>query len=168
MRPVTAWVAAAVLSLPSGVAAQVEAGASLSVSDVGGATFGLAVRLGTVVYDGSDWSFRIEAVGDVFFPECDVVECDALGGEVNLLMQRRYGGRYQAYVGARWMYEKVTLVQDNNQVFDGDDWGINLLLGNRLSSSSRVQPFIEVRISLMRELADQFAFSGGVRVPLGG
>jgi len=96
------------------------------------------------------------------------VECDALGGEVNLLMQRRFGGRYQAYVGAGWMYEKVTLVQDNNEVFDGDDWGINLLLGNRLSSSSRVQPFIEIRISLMRELADQLAFSGGVRVPLGG
>ena len=71
-------------------------------------------------------------------------------------------------MGGGWIYEKVTLEQANNQIFDGNDWGINLLVGNRLSSSSRAQPFIEVRVSLMQELTNQLAFSGGVRVPLGG
>jgi len=156
------------LLVPGRVEAQVDAGLSGAISDIRGGTFGVAARLAVAAYSGAEWEFTVEGVGDLFFPPCDAVECDMYGLEFNLLAERRYARRYAVYFGVGAIYENATLEQDGSQVFEGDDWGLNLLLGNRLPTATEVEPFFEIRLSLMQELTNQVAFAAGIRVPLGG
>jgi len=153
---------------PSAASGQIAVGMNGSISDIRGGTFGVAGRVAVVALTADEWRFALEGVAQVFFPPCDNVDCDLVGVELNLLGERQLGGRFSAYLGAGVIYEDAKLQGDDLQVFDGDDWGLNLLVGNRLQANERIQPFLEVRLSLMQEQSNQFGFAAGIRVPLGG
>ncbi len=161
-------VAAFFMAPGSEASAQVELGANGSLTNIQGSSFGIAGRLGVVAKKGSTWDVVVEGVGEAIFPSCAAADCSVVGGQLNFLWQRAYHGLYRGYGGFGVVYQSVTVEQDGGQVFDGTDWGVSLILGNRLVTSSPFEPFIEVRLTSMHKLKDQGSLAAGFRIALGG
>jgi len=163
----TAFLAAGLI-LPSGSEAHGQAfvGAHGSVIDVGGATWGLGARAGAVLHRGTDFSIALEGVGEYLWAPCETYECDLVAFQGNFLVRRRVVSTTEAYLGLGVMFQDYTLEADESKI-DGDDFGLNIIIGTQAGGPSSVRPFLEVRFSLMDELENQFGASLGLRVPLG-
>jgi len=154
------------LSPNSRVDAQVFVGAHGSAVDVRGATWGIGARLGVVVLESYNFTMALEGVGEYLFPPCDRFDCKAVAFQGNLLFRRQVVSYAEAYGGIGVMYQDFTLEQ-GEVMEEGDDLGLNLLVGTQAGSPGGVRPFLEVRFTFMDELANQFGASFGLRVPLG-
>ena len=161
------FVAGSLILLPQSRAdAQVFVGASGSLNDVGGATFGLGARVGVVLYSSPGITVAMEGVGEYLFPPCDVVDCDAISFQGNLLARRQVASYAEAYAGLGFVYQDFTLENDDLK-FEGNDVGFSILMGTQSGQPGGIRPFLEVRISFMDELENQAGASLGIRVPLG-
>jgi len=154
-----------ILSSGSEAHAQVFVGAHLSVNDLEGATWGVGARAGAVLHRGVDFSIALEGVGEYLWPPCESFECDALAFQGNFLARRRVVSTAEAYLGLGLMYQNYTLEKDETQT-DGDDFGLNIIVGTQAGQASGVRPFLEVRFTIMDELENQFGAAFGLRVPV--
>ena len=145
---------------------QVFVGAHGTGVDVRGATWGFGARLGVVVRQSRDFIVAFEGVGEYLYPPCDRFECNAKAFQGNVLIRRQVVSSAEAYGGVGVMYQDFSLEQGETKE-EGDDLGLNLLVGTQAGSPGGVRPFLEVRFSIMDELANQFGASFGLRVPLG-
>jgi hypothetical protein len=157
---------ALILASQSEVRAQVFVGANASVIDVRGATFGLGARVGAVVSESPDFTLVLEGVGEYLFPPCDRVDCSATAFQGNLLFLRQVASYVEAYGGFGILQQSFTLEKDEVKD-EGDDLGLNFILGTHAGPPGGARPFLEVRLSVMDELTNQFGVSFGLRVPLG-
>ena len=146
--------------------AQVYVGPHASIIDVRWATFGLGARLGAVLGRSGGMTYALEGVAEYLFPPCDVVECDAVSFQGNLLVRRRMVSSAEAYAGVGITYQDFSLESDD-AAFDGNDIGLNLIVGTQSGQPGAIRPFLEVRATFMDELQNQFGASFGLRVPVG-
>lgn len=155
------------MAAPSESAAQLELGVHGSINDIGRTATGVGGRVGAVVRNGLDLQLVLEGSVDTYFPDCTLADCSVVGAQVHLLVQRRFGSIYQGYLGFGAVFQDFTL-EDDGQTLVGDDYGITLLVGNRFRPGGAVEPFVEVRFSIMDELQNQAGFAAGLRIPIGG
>lgn len=163
---VAAIAAALSMSAPSEGAGQVQVGAHVSISDVGRDAPGLGARLSAGVGRTETLQVIAEAAFDVYFPSCSEVDCDAYGVLLSFLVQSRTPRFYQLYGGVGGVYQELT-IQHNDQLFDGNDWGVAALIGNRFNAGGPVEFFIELRLTLMNESVNQKGLAGGARIRVG-
>jgi hypothetical protein len=128
---------------------------------------GLGARAGVVLRNQRDFVLVLEGVGEYLWPSCDIADCGATQFQGNLIGRMRLPSFGEAYGGMGLAYQKFT-VDDGEQTYKGDDWGLNLLVGSQAGSPGGTRPFIEVRYSFMRDVSNQFGLSLGVRLPVGG
>jgi len=147
--------------------AQIELGGAASVSNIRGGTFGLGGRVGIPIRESLRMGVRLEAAVDYYWPSCSVVDCDAIGTQLDVVFQNRIGGRGDIYFGAGATYQSVTLEQDDQTVAEGDAWGANFVLGSRYASQTALRPFIEVRWTVLNDIDNQWAVLFGATVALG-
>jgi hypothetical protein len=147
--------------------AQVFVGAHGSINDVRGATWGVGARLGVILRESYDFTVALEGVGEYFFPPCDLVDCSAVGFQGNVLFRRQVVSYAEAYGGFGVVYQDFTL-ENGDLKEEGDDLGVNLIVGTQAGEPGGVRPFLEVRLTFMDELANQVGASFGLRVPVGG
>jgi hypothetical protein len=128
---------------------------------------GLGARAGVVLRNQRDFVLVLEGVGEYLWPSCDIADCGATHFQGNFIGRMRLPSFGEAYGGMGLAYQKFT-VDDGEQTYKGDDWGLNLLVGSQAGSPGGTRPFIEVRYSFMRDVSNQFGLSLGVRLPVGG
>jgi len=128
---------------------------------------GLGARAGVVLRNQRDFVLVLEGVGEYLWPSCDIADCGATHFQGNFIGRIRLASFGEAYGGMGLAYQKFT-VDDGEQTYKGDDWGLNLLVGSQAGSPGGTRPFIEVRYSFMRDVSNQFGLSLGVRLPVGG
>ncbi len=148
-------------------AAQIELGGAASVSNIRGGTFGLGGRLGVPVRESFNMGVRLEAAVDYYWPSCSLVDCDAIGTQLDVVFQNRIGGRADTYFGAGATYQSYTLEQDDQTVLEGDAWGANFVVGSRYVGRTALGPFVEVRWTLLDDIDNQWAVLFGATVALG-
>jgi len=146
--------------------AQVFVGASGSINDVGGATFGIGARVGVVLHSSPEITVAMEGVGEYLFPPCDVVDCDAISIQGNIIARRQVASYAEAYAGLGVVYQDFTL-EDGELKHEGDDLGFSILVGTQSGQPGGIRPFLEVRFSFMDELENQAGAALGIRLPVG-
>ena len=162
-----AVVAAALIQVSTNEAgAQVEISGTASIADIRGGTFGLGARFGVPVRRSLEFTVRLEAGVDYYFPDCGV-DCDVVGSQLDLIFQNRLGGRALVYYGLGGSFQKLTLKDDLGTLIDGGFWGFNLVLGGRYNEGEAVQPFLEIRWTGLEEIDNQFALTLGATLGAG-
>lgn len=165
--PAAVLAAALIQASTNEAEAQVELSGTASVVNIRGGSFGLGARLGIPVRRSLEFTVRLEAGVDYYFPDC-AVDCDVVGSQLDLIFQNRLGGRALVYYGAGGSFQSITLQDDLGELIDGDFWGVNLVLGGRYNEGETVQPFIEIRWTGLEEIDNQLALTLGVTVGAGG
>lgn len=172
MKPVkqllfTLVVAGSLCLLPSSQAeAQLYVGAHGSLSEVNRTAWGLGGRLGTVIHQSPELTLAVEGVGEYLWPSCDLVDCNAVVLQANLLARRGVANYAEVYAGLGVVYENFTIEDDQNR-HKGDDLGFGVLAGTQSGQPGSVRPFLEVRYTWMGDLENQAGVSLGIRVPVG-
>ena len=146
--------------------APVSLGAHASLSDIRGGTWGFGGRFAAEVHESYALAWDVELVQEYFMPNCPSFDCNAHSSQLNLLARRTISSMASAYAGAGVAYQRFALEQGAERV-EGDDWGINLILGARAAVASAVQPYLEVRFTFKDELRNETATSFGLRFPIG-
>lgn len=161
-------VAAALLHVSTSEArAQVELSGAASVVNISGGAFGLGGRIGVPVRQSPQFTVRLEAGIDYYFPDC-AVDCDLVGGQLDVVFQDRLGWRALVYYGLGASFQHATLQNDSGVIAEGDYWGFNVLAGGRYNPEASVQPFIEIRWTGLEEIKNQFALTLGATLIAGG
>ncbi len=145
---------------------QASVGAHATISDIRGSTWGFGGRFAAEIRESYAVAWDVEGVFDYFMPDCPTFDCNAKSFQLNLLARRTISSMASAYAGAGVAYQRFALEQGAQRV-EGDDWGINLILGARAAVTRAVQPFLEVRFTFKDELRNETATSFGLRVPIG-
>ena len=101
-------------------------------------------------------------------PGSELVDCDVVGSQLDLIFQNRLGGRALVYYGLGGSFQSITLEDDLGELIDGDFWGFNLVFGGRYNEGETVQPFLEIRWTGLEEIDNQFALTLGATVAVGG
>jgi len=160
-------VAVAMLHVNGGeAAAQVEVTGTASIISVRGTSFGVGGRLGVPVKESFDMGIRIEGAFDYYWPSCSL-DCNLAMGHLNVVFQNRFGDDALAYFGAGATYEDYALVQ-NGTLLEDTGWGMNLVVGSRTQTLATFRPFVEIRWILINDIQNQFAFTLGGALVLGG
>ncbi len=147
--------------------AQIELGGAASVSNSLGGTFGLGGRLGVTVRESLDMGVRLEAAVDYYWPSCSLVNCGAIGTQLDVVFENRIGARADTYLGAGVTYQSYTREQGEQTVPEGNAWGANFVLGARYETQTALRPFVEVRWTLLDDVDNQWAVLFGATVALG-
>ena len=147
--------------------AKVSLGAHAAISDIRGGTWGFGGRFAAEVHESYALAWDVELVQEYFMPNCPSFDCNAHSSQLNLLARRTISSMASAYVGAGVAYQRFALEQGTERV-EGDDWGVNLILGAQAAATRAVEPFVEVRFTFKDELRNEVATSFGLRVPIGG
>jgi hypothetical protein len=164
---------AALLAVPSygEAGAQVLFGGHGSLTNLGtetvqvGETWGVGGRLGYAIPVTPSSAVVFEAVGDVFFPPCQTVECDLVGFQFNVLGAKYYNENTRLYAGIGFSYQDFAIEDDDSGVFvDDDAFGGNMIIGISWVAAPSFQPFFEVRFSALRGLREQAGGVFGFRV----
>ncbi len=148
-------------------AAQVELTATGSYISIPGGAWGIGGRIGVPLRESFDRGIRLEGVVDYFWPDCTVQECDLLAGHLDVVVQNRIGSQALGYFGAGVTYENYSLI-DNGSFVDDTGWGANFVVGSRTQSQGMVRPFVEVRWILISDIRNQFTFTLGAALVMGG
>jgi len=147
--------------------AQVSVGVHGTATEIRGrTTWGLGGRLAYVFRDQPGLSLALEGVGEYLWPSCDVSDCNAMLFQANLLGRRRVASYAETYGGVGFAYQDFK-VDDGTYTYEGDDWGITLILGTQGGAPGGTRPFLELRYSFMNDVSNQWGASLGVRFPLG-
>jgi len=161
-------VGGAVTLVPQGeVQAQVAIGFHGTATEIRArTTWGLGGRLAYLFRDQPGLSLALEGVGEYLWPSCDVSDCNAMLFQANLLGRRRVASYAETYGGVGFAYQDFK-VDSGTNTFDGDDWGVTLILGTQGGAPGGTRPFLELRYSFMADVSNQWGASLGVRFPLG-
>jgi len=162
------FAATAMLQVGGGeAAAQLELGGGASVSNVQGGTFGLGGRLGFPIRTSTRFGIRLEGQVGYYWPSCSVVDCSAVGTQVDVILQNRFAGQAAGYLGFGGTYQSYTLQRGNETVEDVGSWGVDFVAGSRYAGQTTLRPFVEMRWTIMDEISNQWAFLLGATVDLG-
>ena len=159
----TLAVAGAVSALAiSDAESQLSAGADVTYNNqILSGSWGLGGRAG-VELPTLKW-VRPELIGAFvyYFPNCGGSTCDWWEAQGTLLLYRPERAPAEPYFGVGIAYHEFNL---NTTDVDGDDLGVDLLLGTKLGAG-RLRPYVELRYKIMNEVPqNQVAFTFGVRV----
>lgn len=161
-------VAVAMLHVGAGqAAAQVEVTATGSYISVPGGAFGIGGRLGVTIRESFERGVRLEGAVDYFWPSCTLQNCDLLAGHLNVVVQNQLGGQALGYFGVGATYEDYAIL-DNGIFVDDTGWGVNFVVGSRTQTQDAFRPFVEVRWILISDIRNQFTFTVGGALVLGG
>jgi hypothetical protein len=156
-------VAAALVGLavaPAG--GQVSAGVDATYNnEILSGSWGLGGRLGLEL-PTLKW-VRPELIGAFvyYFPSCGGNTCDWWEAQGTLLLYRPERAAAEPYFGVGIAYHEFNL---NTSDIDGDDLGVDLLLGTKLGAG-RLRPYVELRYKIMSDVPrNQVAFTFGVRL----
>jgi hypothetical protein len=145
--------------------AQVALGAHGTFLDWRGGAWGGGGRVAVVARRSSGVDVAIEGIGEYLVPSCSG-ECRVVAIHANLLARRRVYSMSEAYGGLGVVYEDYTVERSTAPTIDGSDWGVNLVGGSLFGPPGGIRPFVEVRWSLMFDIASQLGFAVGFRLPL--
>ena len=110
---------------------------------------------------------RIEGTVDYYWPSCTTRDCDLIAYHLNVVFQQQLGGQALGYFGAGATYEDYAIF-DNGFYTDDTAWGANFVAGSRTTTQGPLRPFAEVRWTLIDKIRNQFTFTLGAAVVLGG
>ncbi len=147
--------------------AQVEVTGTASFISVPGGGFGIGGRLGVPIRESFERGVRLEGAFDYFWPSCTNRDCDLVAGHLNVVVQNRLGSQALAYFGAGATYEDYAII-DNGFFVEDTGWGANLVVGSRTQTQEMLRPFVEVRWILISDIRNQFTFTLGGALVLGG
>jgi len=136
------------------------------MTDMEGSTFGVGARFGFVLSQSRSVTIAFEAVAEYLFPPCDVVDCDVIALQGNFLFRRQVASYAEAYGGAGIAFQAFSL-EDGDLSYEGNDLGVNLVVGTQAGQPGKIRPFLEVRFTFMDELETQAGVSLGLRIPVG-
>ncbi len=137
------------------------AGSLLTVPNTG---WGIGGRVGFPIRETLDRGVRLEGTYDYYWVSCTTRDCKVSMGNLNVIVQNRFGGQALGYFGVGATYEDYAIF-DNGFFTDDTGWGANLVLGSRTQTQDAFRPFVEARWILISDIRNQFQFTlGGVFV----
>ena len=157
-------------------AAQISFGTQFSVTNLGtesvqvGETLGVGARLGMRVFENDRGTLMIEGVGEAMFPPCEgTVSCDLFGGQINIVGFMDYSDQALIYAGLGPVYQTYTLVDEvEGDTVEGSSLGFSMIIGTAWTVASTFTPYLEIRLSAMKDMRTQAAGSIGFRITPGG
>ena len=165
----------AMATAPAPTASQASFGSQFSVTNLGtesvqvGETLGVGARLGVRVFENDRGSLMIEAVGEAMFPPCEgTISCDLYGGQINLVGSMDYSDLALIYAGVGPVYQTYTLVDEvEGDTVDGSSIGFSMIIGTAWTVAPSFAPYLEIRLSAMKDMRTQSAGSIGFRITPG-